>query len=545
MHIHKFPSEIILMVFYELYDSLDFRRAVRRKMAKPELKWMRIQAVCRRWRDLIQDTPSYWSVINVYNAQGWLNLCLTRSAGKKTQTSVYFRKFNFPASLLQPLSLRSYAPYVRLLSFNVDEELFDPLHRLFSQCFPNLSTLQLECPTDKMWMPQKPFTLPPHTLPRLKNLTLYAARPPEDLGLYSNLRVLEITAFPWDVPWDSFLGVLNACAPTLERLGLVHVPCEMTLRPDLYSGPSPIIFPRLSTIHVANKRPYLARILSHLRAPLITDVYLMDNLAGVHDQVISTLEQVFVPMLPPNLADIIPKMSSIKAVRFTAWQAEYAFVGRGMMGTQVELELFRHAKEPLVWGDLARKGLVELLGLLSGADVRRFEIAVDYSTVDTGGFEAVFRAFPNLETLILNGGGDFDYVLHLLARDARPPSSASLSGSADERSTGAEASRVGGSRLWCPNLKALVIGDVDEEWKRDDNVLDEILRVLRTRAARGSRLVRFEIHLTHDTDEEYQEASAKYIPRFQELVGEVVYENHKPHDDSDCDTCESDDSEPY
>ena len=70
MDIHKFPNEIVLMVFHELYDSLDFRRAIRRKTVKPELKWMRIQAVCRRWRDLIQDNPYYWCIINVYNEQG-------------------------------------------------------------------------------------------------------------------------------------------------------------------------------------------------------------------------------------------------------------------------------------------------------------------------------------------------------------------------------------------------------------------------------------------------------------------------------------------
>ncbi|KAM5545498.1 hypothetical protein V8D89_000536 [Ganoderma adspersum] len=529
MHIHQFPNEIILMIFHDIHDSLDFRRALRRKDVKPEVKWMQVQAVCHQ-------TPHYWRIINVYNKQDWLHLCLSRSAGKKTVASVYFRKYNIPLPLLQLFHL----------SLNVDDDHFDSLHHLFSRQFPNLSTLELECPTDKMWMPSKPFVLPPHSLPRLENLLLFAARPPEDLGVYANLHSLELSAFPWDVSWDTLLEVLNACAPTLERLGLVHILSEMTLRPDLHSGPSPITFPRLKMVHVANKRPYLARILSHFRTPIATDVYLMDNLAGVRDHEVIALEQPFVAMLPPDPATIIPNLSTITEVQFTAWETEYTFIGRGPDGQGVHLELYRHDDDPpLAWGSMGRKGLMELLGLLSRADVRRFEIAVDYSTTDAGDFEAMFKAFPNLETLSLNGGGEFDYVLGLLACDARPSSIAPLSGPANDSERDgapAEALETGAGRLWCPNLKAVIIGAVDDEWSCDDDLLSEILQVLRTRAGRGAHLDRFEIRLRHNTEEDYQEASAKYIPQFQELVGEVVYGIHRP-EDNDCDTCGSDTSD--
>ena len=528
------------MIFHDLHDSLDFRRALRRKDVKPEVKWMQVQAVCRRWRDMMQDTPHYWRIINVYNKQHWLRLCLSRSAGQKTAASVYFRKYNIPPSLLQLLSLPSYTAYISLLSFNADDNHFDSLHHLFSRQFPNLSTLEWECPTDKMWMPSKPFVLPPQSVPRLENLLLFAVRPPEDFGVYANLHSLELSAFPWDVSWDTLLEVLNACAPTLETLGLVHILSEMTLRPDQHSGPSPITFPRLKTINVANKRPYLARILSHFRTPVATDVYLMDNLAGVRDHEIVVLEQPLVGMLPPDPATIIPKLSTITEVQFTAWETEYTFIGRGPNDQGVQLELYRHEDDPpLAWSSMGRKGLMELLGLISLADVRRFEIAVDYSTTDAGDFEAMFKAFPNLETLSLNGGGSFEYVLDLLAHDAPPSSIAPLSSSTDEGDGAPKASETGAAQLWCSNLKTLVIGDVDDAWTRDDDLLDEILHFLRTRAGRGARLDRFEIRLTHNSEEDYQEASAKYVPLFKELVGEVVYGTHRP-EDNDCDTCGSD-----
>ncbi|PIL34564.1 hypothetical protein GSI_03342 [Ganoderma sinense ZZ0214-1] len=542
MHLHQLPTEIILMIFHDLYNSLDFPhiRPIRRKDVKPELKFMLVQAVCRRWRDMIRGTPYYWRVINVYSKQDWLRLCLARSAGKKTPTSVYFRKFNIPPPLLQLLSLPSHIPHIRHLSFNVDDDHFDSLRHFFSRQFPNLSTLELECPTHKMWMPSKPLSLPSHNLPRLENLVLFTTKPPEDLGVYTNLHSLELSAVPLDVSWDTMLEVLNACAPKLERLGLVHILSDVSVQPDLHSGPSPVTFPRLKMIHVANKLPYLARILSHFRVPAGIDVYLMDNIMGRQADEVTALEQAFIPMLPPDPATIVPHFSSVMAVRYTAWESEFTFIGTGEGELGVHLELYRHDDDPpLAWGSLGRKGLMELLGLLSRADVRLFEIAVDYDTLGADDFEAVFKAFPKLETLNLNGGGSFDYILELLGSKARSSSIAPPSSSADEEDKAPEASEAGPDSMWCPNLKAVIIGDVDDQWSCDDDLLDKIVQVLRARAQRGLRLDRFEIRLLHNTEEEYLEAQAKYLPQLQALVGEVVYGNHKP-DDGDCSTCGSD-----
>ena len=517
------PDELLIYIFDVVYASLNFLRGdeLHARTIKREVAWMRVLSVCRRWRQLILGTPKYWRIINVYNRAHWLQFCvpLSKDVSGRALAGVYFRKESFSRSLLTALLASDIAPHIATLSFAVRAETFKFLPNVFLRRLPNLTALSLCC--IDIWFDAALAGLSPQRLARLTSLTLVNVGPPSNLAQYNNLRVLELsTPPPWDISMDELLNILDVWSSQLESLRLDRARSSTT-HANLGSSraPSSMTFPRLRKIYLANPQPFNARFLSYLRFPSATDVFIRDDVSHLEDEEFSDLDQAFSALLPQDPASIVPFLSAITRVVFIPWRREYVFRGDSQTHS-LHLEIYKDSDYPLDWSHLTQSGLRDILALLSQADVMHFEIEASYDDFIRHDFKAAFEAFPNLAKLRLNGEGSFEYILELLA-----PRGAEVPSTLDSLPEAAGASENNAGEMLCPRLRTLVIGDLDERWGQDDELLDKILDILRARAERGTRLDRFEIHLMHECDEDHEEACEKYIPLFKELVGEVVYEN--------------------
>ena len=521
------PDELLIYIFDVVYASLNFLRGdeLHARTIKREVAWMRVLSVCRRWRQLILGTPKYWRIINVYNRAHWLQFCvpLSKDVSGRALAGVYFRKESFSRSLLTALLASDIAPHIATLSFAVRAETFKFLPNVLLRRLPNLTALSLCC--IDIWFDAALAGLSPQRLARLTSLTLVNVGPPSNLAQYNNLRVLELsTPPPWDISMDELLNILDVWSSQLESLRLDRARSSTT-HANLGSSraPSSLTFPCLRKIYLANPRPFNTRFLSYLRLPSATDVFIRDDVSHLEDEEFSDLDQAFSALLPQDPASIVPFLSAITSVEFIPWRMEYVFRGKSDAHS-LHLEIYKDSDYPLYWAHLTQSGLRDILELLSQADIRRFEIETnyDYDHFTQDDFEAAFKAFPNLDSLRLNGENPFEYVLELLA-----PRSAEVSSSIDPLSDEMGASRNTAGEMLCSRLRNLIIGDLSNRWGQNNELMAKILDILRARAEQGTRLDRFEIYLMHEEEIDHEKAAKEYVPLLQGLVGKVVYGNHE------------------
>ena len=518
------PDELLIHIFDFVYASLDFLQLdgdwLDDEPVNREVAWMRIASVCRRWRRVILGTPKFWRIINVHRSADWLRLCLplSKDAPGRASAGVYFREESFSGCLLEALSESDVASYIVTLSFAVCAETFRLLHDLFLRCLPNLTTLFLSC-TDA-WLDAALVRMSPKRLNHLTRLTLINVVPPDNLAQFNNLRVFRLfTPGAWVVSMDKLLDALDVWSSQLETLCLDRARSPIT-HAMLNSSrpPSSIIFPRLRKIHLDNPHPFNACLLSYLHLPSASDMVIRNDMFDLESEGSSYDVRPFSAPLPQNPTLIVPFLPAITRVELTALDGVYAFRGESDAHS-LHLEILRDSD----WTVLAQNSLHDILHLLSRADVRQFAIKADYDTFLRRDFTAVFKAFPNLESLRLNGENHFEYVLELLApRDAEVSSTLE---SLFEEEAGASGEVT--TEMLCPRLRKLVIGDSDNCWGPDEDLLDKILDILRARVELGTRLDRFEIHLMHEHEDDHHEAAGKYVPLLQELVDKVVYGNHE------------------
>ena len=422
MPIQRLPTDILLIIFDLIYESLDFSaepiRIWHNVMAKgdAEVKWKRLLGVCRRWRDVIVGTPQYWRIINVYSRPDWLNLCLSRSAGRRAlPVSIYFRDSHCSPSLVPLLSQPRYVSYIGLLSFDLGTQSLDALCNMFIHTrFPNLLTVNVRAVVPSAEPIQRYLGLSAERQPRLADLTLTAIRPPSDLRMYENLRALKLSSYPWDASFEDLLKLLAACSGQLERLELRGIVPLVSTTASQHQERQ-IVFPNLKKAHFSHAQPRNAHILSFLRFPSATDVSLIDDVSKLQSNEFQNLDAALSALLPTDPTPIIPFLSAITEVEFRAWRTDYVFVGKSESGHPcLRLQIFRYAAYPVPWDGLTALGLADLTQLLSRARVTCFDIKVDFETLAQEDWDSAFEAFPDLECLRLSGQGGFEDVFDSL-----------------------------------------------------------------------------------------------------------------------------------
>ncbi|KAI0704611.1 hypothetical protein C8Q76DRAFT_752217 [Earliella scabrosa] len=155
------------------------------------------------------------------------------------------------------------------------------------------------------------------------------------------------------------------------------------------------------------------------------------------------------------------------------------------------------------------RGLVDLVNLFQGAPVTHLSITGEHGApaLDSAHWAAVFRAFPELEQLLLPLGGGRTKAL--------------WEGLLHASVTSTEA----GGSVACRALRRVFL-DVDAIFSVSEDLLETIVECLRVRAARGTRLQELYLYMFHDCDEEYEAMHATFMPQLKALVTQTVVFDH-------------------
>ncbi|KAI1788152.1 hypothetical protein LXA43DRAFT_1026435 [Ganoderma leucocontextum] len=502
------PNEILLLIFVyfsELpqpprggYVDDDDNDELNFGLAKTG--WSKLMLVCRRWCDVARETPALWRTIDVGKNTAWMKLALTRSGGATIDVSFpsYFEEEH--ASLLRPhslrlrsLRLRSWSPYAL---------------RIIRKPLPALETLEIYNNPGGEDAPKGFYTdlsISRERFPNLRALQLAHTLVPRDPLFYARLRKLSLKACPFKSSLEQFVQLLSNSL-YLEHLELDDFLQNLSNSENLHVGPARPL-PSLLSLRLDNHTPlHSARFLSRVVIPQTASLSITAEM-GAEEERADTLRAI-VPG-PPNLASSLPGLTTVTWVRLLATSEEWAI---GCHPTQpgmdepalIELALMWSDIEPIGWGHPSRMqdGMADLLALLGSAPLTHLDIMGHCPTVDTETWARLFRTFPSLVSLTADAARALFAGLHEASLSLANPV-------------------TGGTQpaIACRGLKRISINDHLGKLGKLEPLMDSLIRCLRYRADRGTRLEELEVDFHQITD-----ATRMYLPQLKDIVSKVVME---------------------
>ncbi|KAM5545617.1 hypothetical protein V8D89_000655 [Ganoderma adspersum] len=420
--INRLPCELLVHIFIlvhseyvfdpnELSESpgLAFRSALSKLMG-----------TCRRWRDVIVETPAFWCVVSLEHSDTkWMELCLARSLPAPIEIWARVPTWCKPDRLkvVHPLGHR-----IRSLCFavhtcwlqDVDTSGRDwPLRLLFGNIngvpvMPALEKLNLAVAghtSHRRWdYSSGDLELTLRHCPHLRSLSLAGMFAPQDTALYSDLRTLSLTTCSHTLTIDQFLDALALCSQ-LETLYLKDTLNRFSDSADwTQRDPDPrrplISFPRLDTLVVSeNGATCTSRFLAHIHVR--ASVRRLEISAKVEPRASDPSVAVALSgMLPPRPADALEPLSIATAVKVCSCCRKCCGGVRS-----IRVRTGRTPKTPLpvtVATCCVRGSVRELVGVLGHETVTALEVEDVYPDAVESWAE-VFRAFPRLERLSVCG----------------------------------------------------------------------------------------------------------------------------------------------
>ncbi|KAM5544285.1 hypothetical protein V8D89_001945 [Ganoderma adspersum] len=490
----QLPNEILFHIFVDVSqqpkppsmedyrDDEDNKNDGSSEFGLAKTGWAKLMLVCRRWHDVAHATPALWRTIDVRKTPSWMKLALTRSGSATLDVSFPSHFSEEHASLLQPHCHR-------LRSFRLRSWSLYAL-RVIRNTLPALETLEIHNNPEGMKAATKGFYtdlgITRRRLPNLHALRLAYTLIPRDPLFYARLRKLSLKACPLKATVEQFVQLL-ATDLSLEHLELDEFLQQLSDSGDVGAPASPL--PSLLSLRLSNHIPvHSARFLSQVLIPQTASLEI-EALAEEEREI--TLRA----LVPPNVASSLPRISTVAWARLVITCDEYAIECPSMQLEQESDETmlvklaFTSSPGP-DWSDSMPGGLADLLALFGSAPLTHLELFGDSSAVAAETWTALFRAFPALVSLEAEADGALFTCLH----------EASLSNSADEE-------------VACRGLERIVLNDDWGVSGRLEWVLDPLIRCLRYRAEKGSRLQELCLALPQDLS-----ALKVYLAQLEELV---------------------------
>ncbi|PIL34695.1 hypothetical protein GSI_03475 [Ganoderma sinense ZZ0214-1] len=427
--INQLPYELLVYIFILLHPTVTVGPYVgvltsSREIFQPTLELM---ATCRLWRDVIVDTPAFWSVVvpERWNAK-WTEFSLARS--RSAPIEVWARVWPDRPRFAYPLVHRIRRLYfyfrVNIALPSVDNSGKDWLFQLLCgtqvPAMPALEVLELETTHDERAQTRgktpNDVNLSQQRLPRLRSLTLTGIPAPRDAALYADLHTLSLTSCSHSLSIDQFLDALALCTrlktlclhETLDRLS------EDWKQRDPVPRRPPIHFPYLDSLEVSQHGSVCtSRFLSHIhvRASAQLEISTRDHTrVPTHRDAGASILLLAGGMVPPNHAATLAPLATVTDVDVsTCWSCDWgigpawfsvARTGTGATDTTVTARMSMNMTRA-DWG--ARRGWVRgLVELLGRAPVTTLLVDhVDSRPDSVADWAAVFRAFPRLECLVV------------------------------------------------------------------------------------------------------------------------------------------------
>ncbi|OJT11918.1 hypothetical protein TRAPUB_11564 [Trametes pubescens] len=494
--IHTLPAEVLLQIFQHFLPSYRSFPANSKTTDKSICPWARLMGVCRHWRALIKNDAYFWRDIEVRSKYvQWLSLALRRSGDAPVRVTL-FRNLKTALPLLM-----EHPDNIEALSF--EGSIHDPgVASILS--WPSSILHSLEVSLEKSYHPTR-STLPLFNCgsPRLVKLALTRVSLPWSASILADLEVLSLTHCQLStppLPFEDFLDVLER-GQKLRNLCLKHF-LSAALSPKTSSPASwhgrCITLPSLHRLACHDAPARVAQLLAHIHTPAIVEI----ELEGKWDTLDapSIAGATLSSLLPADLARV-PALQSISSAAL-----EVGHEGRKLHGSSsshIDLRFFLH-KPPASWARELEEE-VRRLPIVFGAALTKLELSGDLD-FSPGTWDAVFEAFPGLQTLSLHHVRSGD----LLALPA------GLFGSLQSGSAATGEAHVGAH---CPALKELTLYPV--WWKLQ--TVDAVLECLRFRVAKGARrLERLSLGAESRLPESVDIEDERNREQFREFIDEIV-----------------------
>ena len=381
----------------------------------------KLMGTCRRWRDVIVDTPAFWCVVSLEHSDAsWNEICLARSLPAPIEIWARVPTWCDPDRLkvVHPLGYR-----IRSLCFavhacwcrNVDTSGQDwPLRLLFGNevpVMPALEQLNLviaghRSPRRRDYSSGDRLELTLRHCPHLRSLTLTGMFAPQDTALYTDLRTLSLTKCSHTLTTDKFLDTLALCS-RLETLYLKDTlnrfSDDWTQRdPDPRDRRPLLSFPRLDTRVVSdNGATCTSRFLAHIHVH--ASVRRLEISAKLDPRAPDPSVALALPgILPPRPANTLEPLSTATAVKVCSC---CQMCGGGVRSISVRTDRTPNCKMPgavTVATCCVRGSVRELVGVLGRKSVTALKVNNVFPDA-VEDWTAVFRAFPRLERLSMCG----------------------------------------------------------------------------------------------------------------------------------------------
>ncbi|KAG8938798.1 hypothetical protein FRC00_014435, partial [Tulasnella sp. 408] len=267
--LHQLPIEIFVqMIARALEPFWTFRWDRSTYLAR----LARLCQVCKHWKDVIDDTPSLWTVIHVLDPAVVTSTAISRSAGHPLYiiAAPPGPPDNVPDGLDELINT-AIPCSTRWRSLQVAVTSSEEALAILNAPAPLLQTLELKSKT-QIWLgSQKGEAAFQGTNPQLRRLSLYGVAIPWDSSLLRGLQHLSISELIGLAPsCKEILGILGACP------GLVEL--ELSLKnAGAVGGPkraTPFTLTELRSLSINLKPSWILALLETIHSPSVESVSL-------------------------------------------------------------------------------------------------------------------------------------------------------------------------------------------------------------------------------------------------------------------------------
>ncbi|KAH9847763.1 hypothetical protein C2E23DRAFT_889703 [Lenzites betulinus] len=408
----RLPPEIILEIFAQF--SAENRPRSDDTRVSASVGWTKLRLVSRYWNAVACATPGLWRQIDVHQCSSWLALCLERS--QNATLDVSFFASDFPLEMVEAMfSLHGH----RLRSFAVRFTLYSPWSdSMFKLRVANMQALEslrlsLRTTEEELVATSNDLNLTHSRLPLLHTLRLRHGVL-SDMQVLSNLRVLHMTGGSSSLSIDQFIAAL-ASSWRLEHIVLKGFLRRLAgwasfsallveRRGSLMLGQPPAVLSRLTHLEVHESPTLLSAFLTYLRLPVNATIYI-DGEVELFDETATDILPTALPSAPVLYAALPVLRGSIRKVTMNVWPGTYevdAFAStldslHSRLSVLLATSIINNVEVRL------SHGMPELTSIFSESPLTDLQLGGRYADINQEHWENVFKTFPDLETISLQG----------------------------------------------------------------------------------------------------------------------------------------------
>jgi hypothetical protein len=268
----RVPDDVLLQILYLLSPSAAFDADVHNFIPKHVLVSTH---VCRRWRTLVLNSPTFWSAPLFRWSPDAATTTLGRAKDAPLKVSLTLRKKHY--SIINEMFRR--LPTIKYLKLDGQAAMLEHYLTHFSHPAPQLEVLKLACPNlrNPSFIPSTIFS---GDAPRLRTVELTNCAFAADCALLANvtqLTLVVIFEFPRLVTLHALLQTLEH-APRLEHFAMT----DAFIVDSFLSGPSavgaPVTLPRMQTFELRDYIFCITEVLRRISVPCTASIRVLETI---------------------------------------------------------------------------------------------------------------------------------------------------------------------------------------------------------------------------------------------------------------------------